>query len=437
MAYELTPLALPNIIGALLTFLMLYLLLLFTPHKRVMRVLAIYVYFAAVTSLSWAMMTLSADGRTRLFWAVLNSLFMATLFPLQIHFLLLYMGRARWLVERVWPPSMIYLPLFVHVALVGQPEAFKLFFLFWIVALAAVVALSIQALSRDKNPLSRTQKWLMISFLLVPFVWLIIYTFAAPLIAADVTWISGYFIAFSSGIAIYAMLRYHVLNTEILLRSGLVIFVTSIVLGSAVYSLLIITSALFGLRLPREASLFTLCAVVVAAWFFKPMYDAGTRLVEWLAPDLKWRECRLEQIFLMDYNGIRVSSASRAGTPMDEDLAGGMLTAIQQFILHTFHSEGRDNVRTISLGKYRILVEHAPPIYIALVFTGHETPALRREVRRVLCKILERHGERLKHWDGNHEGMEDVDRMLEALVARAGGWALEGRGEAAKEPQGP
>ncbi len=421
MAYEFTPLALPNIVGALLTFLMLYLLLVFTPHTRIMRVLAIYVYFAAVTCLTWALITLSADGWTRVFWTLLNSLFTATLFPLQMHFLLLYMGRARWLVERVWPPSLIYLPLFVHVATLGQPQAFQLFFLFWMVSLGATMVLSIQALSRDENPLSRTQKWLMLLFIFVPFVWLIVHIFAAPLMAADVTWLSGYFIAFSSGIAIFAMLRYHVLNTEILLRSGLVIFVASIILGSIVYSLLYLTSALFGIWVSREASLFTFFAVVVATWFFKPIYDAGTRLVEWLAPDLKWRECRLEQIFLMDYNGIRISSASRSGAPVDEDLAGGMLTAIQQFILHTFHSDGRDNVRTIRLGKYGVLVEHAPPIYLALVFTGHETPALRRDVRGVLRKVLERHGERLRHWDGSHEGMEDVDEMLMGLMARAGG----------------
>ncbi|MEM2869551.1 MAG: hypothetical protein QW379_03905 [Thermoplasmata archaeon] len=419
MAYELTPLALPNITGALLTFLMLYFLLLFTPHTRVMRILAIYVYFAGVTTLTWAMITLSADAQTRLFWTLMNSLFIVTLFPLQIHFLLLYIGRARWLVDRVWPPSMLYIPAIIQILLLAQPAVFRLFYIFWIGALGAVLFLSIHTLRLERNPLSRAQKGLMVVFLLIPFIWLILSIIIAPLLSQDVTWLSGYFMAFSSGIAIYAMLRYHILNTEIILRSGLVIFLTSVLLGALVYSILSVLTVMFNLAVTREARLLTFFIVVISTWFFRPIYDSGTRFVEWLAPDLKWKECRLEQVFLMDYNGIRVSSASRAEAAMDEDLAGGMLTAVQQFILHTFKSEGRDNVRTISLGKHRILIEHAPPLYIALVFTGHEAPELRRDVRAILNKVMERHGDRLRNWDGNTAGMEDVDRMLQELLARS------------------
>ena len=420
LAYGFTPYAIPDIAGALLSFIMLYLLVKFAPENRVNLVLALYLFFATLTSLTLALLLIARDADTAIPWRAFNDLSMVVIFPLQIHFLLLYMGRGKWFTDYPFHPAVLYTPAIFQLFFMRMRNLFEPMFLFWILALAVVLALSAQSLAREKNPYQRTQKLLVFFFVLLPFIWLLLYTVGGRFLATDFSWTAGYFFAVGAALAIYAMLRYQMLNTKIVFRSGLVILISSMIAGVAFFALLRTVSWLFDLPLEQEETAAAVGIVIVLSWFFKPLFDAGTGLLERLAPDLKWKECRPEQVFLMDYNGIRVASARRAGSKIDIDLAGGMLTAVQDFLREAFKAEKKDSVRTISMGRFKLLVEHAPPVYMAIAFTGDEAPELRRDVRAILKKILELHGDRLKAWDGNRAGLEDVQEMLQGLLAKSG-----------------
>lgn len=420
LAFSFTPYALPDLLGALLTFIMLYLLVKFAPENRVNLVLALYLFFATLSSLSLALIIESSDTASARPWQAFVDLSLVVLFPLQIHFLLLYSGRGKWFTEYPFHPAVLYTPAIFQLFFINIRWAFELLFVFWLVVLYAVMSLAGWWLLNESNALRRAQNTLVYLFMIPPALWLLLHILAGILSPGAFDWTAGYFFAASAGLAIYAMLRHHMLNTKIVLRSGLVIFISSIITGLAFFVALAVIGWLFGLRLEKGVTAMSVVVVVVLSWFFKPLLDAGTRLLERLAPDLKWKECRLEQVFLMDYNGIRVASARSEGSRVDQDLAGGMLTAVADFLRDAFRAEKKDWVRTIGMGRFKLLVEHAPPIYMAIVFTGDETPELRRAVRALLADVLARHGDRLRNWNGNRAGMEDIDRMLQTLLAKSG-----------------
>ena len=420
MAYDFTPYAVPDLLGALLTFVMLYLLVKFAPENRVNLVLALYLFFATLSSLSLALMIESSDAAAARPWLAFSNISLVVLFPLQIHFMLLYTGRGKWFTEYPFHPAVLYTPAIFQLIFINIRWLFELLFVFWLVVLYVVMSFAGWWLLKEPNSFRRAQNTLVYLFMLPPALWLLMHILAGFFEPGTFDWMAGYFFAASAGLAIYAMLRHQMLNTKIVLRSGLVIFISSIITGLAFFIALMIIAWLFGLPLEKGVTAMSVVVVVVLSWFFKPLLDAGTRLLEWLAPDLKWKECRLEQVFLMDYNGIRVASARRQDSKVDLDLAGGMLTAVSDFMRDAFKTEKKDSVRTISMGRFNLLVEHAPPIYMAIVFSGDETPELRRDVRALLAKVLAAHGESLKNWNGNRAGMEDVGETLQALLAKSG-----------------
>ncbi len=420
MAYSFTPYALPDLLGALLTFIMLYLLVKFAPENRVNLVLALYLFFATLSSISLALIIESSDAASARPWRVFSDLSLVVLFPLQIHFLLLYSGRGKWFTEYPFHPAVLYTPAIFQLFFINTRWLFEALFSFWLVTLYLVMAFAGWWLLKEPNAYRRAQNTLVYFFMLPPALWLLLHLLSGPFAPGAVDWTAGYFFATSAALAIYAMLRHQLLNTKIVLRSGLVIFISSIITGLAFFLALLVIAWLFGLSLEREVAAMAVVIVVVLSWFFKPLMDTGTRLLERLAPDLKWKECRLEQVFLMDYNGIRVASARRQDSRIDLDLAGGMLTAVADFLRDAFKAEKKDSVRTIGMGRFKLLVEHAPPVYLAIVFTGDETPELRQDVRAILSKVLAAHGESLKNWNGNRAGLEDVGALLEGLLAKSG-----------------
>ena len=420
MAYSFTPYALPDLLGALLTFIMLYLLVKFAPENRVNLVLALYLFFATLSSLSMALTIESSDAASARPWLAFSNISLVVLFPLQIHFLLLYSGRGKWFTEYPFHPAVLYTPAIFQLVFINIRWLFELLFVFWLIVLYLVMSFAGWWLLKEPNSFRRAQNTLVYLFMLPPALWLLMRILAGFFAPGLFDWMAGYFFACAAGLAIYAMLRHQMLNTKIVLRSGLVIFISSIITGVAFFVAMAVIAWLFGLPLEKGVTAMSVVAVVVLSWFFKPLLDAGTRLLEWLAPDLKWKECRLEQVFLMDYNGIRVASARRHDSNIDLDLAGGMLTAVSEFLRDAFKAEKKDSVRTIGMGRFKLLVEHAPPVYMALVFTGDETPELRQDVRAILSSVLAAHGEMLKQWDGNRAGMEDVDGLLQGLLAKSG-----------------
>ena len=100
---------------------------------------------------------------------------------------------------------------------------------------------------------------------------------------------------------------------------------------------------------------------------------------------------------------------------IDSDIVGGMLTAIQDFVKESFHAEDRETLRTLSVGKIKMLIEHSSNAYIAVVFTGYETEELRSDICSLLKKIDGTYGRILMEWDGDKEKIRGIESMVNNL----------------------
>ncbi|MDI6916855.1 MAG: hypothetical protein QMC80_03570 [Thermoplasmatales archaeon] len=135
------------------------------------------------------------------------------------------------------------------------------------------------------------------------------------------------------------------------------------------------------------------------------------------SPRLKWRECKLEEVFLINTSGVvlaHTETREKTGV-VDSDIVGGMLTAVQDFVKESFHAEDRETLRTLSVGKIKMIIEHSPNTYMAVVFTGYETEELRSDIKFLLKKVEKKYGRVLEGWDGDKEKIRGIESMVNNL----------------------
>ncbi len=154
-------------------------------------------------------------------------------------------------------------------------------------------------------------------------------------------------------------------------------------------------------------------------WIFGVAAVLGVLLVALL---VRRGHAEIEEVFLVYRDGVLISHLSRTLLrEKDEDVLSGMLTAVQEFVRETFqYGEDRD-LHQLDFGDYRILIERGRYVYLAVVYAGEESTAVRKKVRSVIDLIESQFGSVLEKWDGD---MEDVvgarDLIREALLGTNG-----------------
>jgi hypothetical protein len=111
---------------------------------------------------------------------------------------------------------------------------------------------------------------------------------------------------------------------------------------------------------------------------------------------------------------LRHLSSTSQKTP-DSDLVSGMLTAIRDFVQDAFGRARQGQLDHIQYGDYRILVETAQYVYIAVVVDGVEPPGYRALVRQQLLEINGHYQEELRDFSGNTREFETADDLLSPL----------------------
>jgi hypothetical protein len=128
---------------------------------------------------------------------------------------------------------------------------------------------------------------------------------------------------------------------------------------------------------------------------------------------------KLEDLFLIHANGNLISHIG-GGTRVyaDNELLGGMLTAIQDFIKDGFsgRSEGSDDewgLDHLKFGEHNIFIVRGDYMYIAAVFKGEIGWKLRNELKAVLKEIDTNYSKILKDWTGLVDGLDGINVILE------------------------
>ncbi|MCD6461356.1 MAG: hypothetical protein J7L61_01275 [Thermoplasmata archaeon] len=126
----------------------------------------------------------------------------------------------------------------------------------------------------------------------------------------------------------------------------------------------------------------------------------------------------VRRIFLIHQSGLLLFHIPRRDEPSggpDEDILGGMLSAVQNFIKDSFGEMGgeTDSLKRLQYGNLEIHVENGRYTFMAVVLEGRGTELLHQKMRAALEAIEGHFGGLLADWDGDLEPLQPIRGYLE------------------------
>lgn len=113
-----------------------------------------------------------------------------------------------------------------------------------------------------------------------------------------------------------------------------------------------------------------------------------------------------------------VAMSDEAGP--DRDLVGGMLTAIRDFVADAFRQGQQGELDAIQYGTWRILIEAAEHVYLAVVVDGVEPSGFRAVLRDLVIDVDTRYRYHLRNYQGDAAPFAALDQTLSSLGGGAG-----------------
>ena len=99
---------------------------------------------------------------------------------------------------------------------------------------------------------------------------------------------------------------------------------------------------------------------------------------------------------------------------LDEDLFGGMFTAIKMFISDSLSADGE--LKNITHDNYNIMLEDGSNFFLAVIGEGEDTHVFRRKMGALVRQIEEEYGTEIETWDGDMDVFEGLDVMFSELI---------------------
>jgi hypothetical protein len=129
----------------------------------------------------------------------------------------------------------------------------------------------------------------------------------------------------------------------------------------------------------------------------------------------------VEQVFLIYEDGRLISYASfKEAECLDEDLVGGMLTAVKSLFFEVFvkKEEGQEDIDLykFEFGERMMILETGKHFFIAIVLLGRENKSLLSKSRAIVHDIEEKYGSVLSEWDGFGDDFKGVDEIILTLL---------------------
>jgi hypothetical protein len=378
---------------------------------------------AAVGMFSWAMMSAAkAPGP----WQQLSYICAMLMFPILIILFLQRSSADYFLLRTPMGRAMVFGPLLAQVlAHYALPEDARrltdfVFLAVWLVISFAVWKRLYASMQRSSSDIRREQLEFMLTSFFAVLLFNLVMLFG--LFVADIGAFGGVFsmaIAGSLIITVRGLVRYQmVIGAELLVRNSLIALLTSAVCVAlfVIAQVAVLSSAGdIDSQVQIAASSFMLIIIVLSINLIGGM---SARLVEWLSPQLKWQESRVTEIFVLhNANGLVIAHAGAHEEfgEIDRDLVGGMLTAIQNFVQEAFHSSEMETLKSLSMGKLRVLIEARGCVVIAVLFTGHEARELRKGVMKLAEHLDREHGQTLAEWRGDRRSVAGIQKWLDGV----------------------
>jgi hypothetical protein len=125
----------------------------------------------------------------------------------------------------------------------------------------------------------------------------------------------------------------------------------------------------------------------------------------------------MEQALLIHREtGLLLCEAHQDGIERDGDMVSGMLTAIQDFVSHSFSSAPPGRIETVRFGARNICIEQGERAVLAGIVSGEISQPFRQTMRRTLLAIEQRFGPALDAFDGDTGPLDAAQPHLEACL---------------------
>lgn len=130
---------------------------------------------------------------------------------------------------------------------------------------------------------------------------------------------------------------------------------------------------------------------------------------------------KIEEVFLIHKeSGLLLShvSSRQAEVKVDEDLIGGMLTAIRNFVSEAFETDKTQDLNEIRYGDSKILVDVGHHSYLAIVMSGVEPDRFKDDILNLSRKIHKRYSKPLRLFDGDITQFGEMTRSLKNFIQK-------------------
>jgi len=128
---------------------------------------------------------------------------------------------------------------------------------------------------------------------------------------------------------------------------------------------------------------------------------------------------KIEEIFLIHKSsGLLMThvSSSHPEITVDQELIGGMLTAIKDFVAEAFQSDASQDLNEIQYGDSKIILEMGRYSYIAVVISGIAPVNFRDELQKLDRKVYNRFHPQLREFDGDKSQFAEAYTLLKKFL---------------------
>jgi len=373
---------------------------------------------------AWTMLSAAGDS---VFWEEIAYISAMLMFPILITLFIQRSSADYFLLRTAKGRAMVFGPLLAQLAVhyLLSPEAHRftdfLFLAVWLLISFLVWKHLYASMSKSSSGIRREQ----LEFMLTSFFAVLLFNIVI-LFALFVSGTGDYGAIFSMAVAgsmvmtVRGLVRYQmVIGTELLVRNSLIVMLTSLIcVGGFVIAQVIVLASTEAVDAAFQIAVSTAMLIIIVL-SINMIGDMSARLVEWFSPQLKWQESLVREIYILHSNGLVIAHAGAHDGfgDIDRDMVGGMLTAIQNFVQEAFHASEMDSLKSLSMGKLRVLIEARGHFVVAVLFTGHEARELRRGVVRLLEDLDMRFGGILNGWNGEKRAVAPVQEWVEGVFA--------------------
>jgi hypothetical protein len=400
----------------------------FAARTEIMLTNALFALLITVGLFSWAMMASSSEHDQVYLWYNLAYLCAILMFPLLTYMFVQRSGSTSFLVTTMKGMAALFSPLaaqlFLHYLLSEEQARFSdfVFLMVWLVVILVVWMRLYARMQETSSKIKRTQMEFMLSsfFVVVLYNLMLIFNLLAQSQAdtANFSLLYGVAVLIALVVSSYGLLRYQLLiSVDFLMRNFLIVLITSLI--CAVFFVLG-NLTILSFMAPLESNFLIVLSTVLVIFLvllFGTITSMATNVVERISPALKWQESNAQEIFVLHSKGLLVAHAGHAEAigEVDKDMIGGMLTAIQNFVQEAFQASDMDTLKSLNMGRLKMLIEAKGHVVVAVLITGHEAKELRKSVRRLAEELDLRFGGMLDGWQGEKSVVREVQEWVEKI----------------------